>query len=400
MTGTDDPRAAGGTAMYRRTLLALFCAGFATFSQIYSPQGLLPEIAVDFGVDAGTSSWALGASTIGVAVWVIPWARLSDRIGRVAAMRWALLSAMVAGLSAPLMPGFEAFIAARFLEGVLLSGLPAIAVTAVAETVRLNVLGTTIGIYVAGNTIGGLSGRIIAAEVGELWGWRAGLIAVAVIAAIGILVFVVIVPPTVVHTPPAASVWRGLLANLKSPGVMVLVIQPFLLMGGFVAIYNYLAFRLQQPPFDLTLAQVSWLFLAYLAGALVSSWIWKIIGNTPPVTVMLVCVAVMLAGLGLTLLPSLWAVIAGLLLFTGAFFGTHSIASALINRRADVGRSLATPLYNLGYYAGSSLLGWLGGVAFAGGGWAGTVAMTAGAAVLAAVLLWAHARWSGDVERS
>ncbi|MFV0435483.1 MAG: MFS transporter [Leucobacter sp.] len=395
-------RAEAGSPRYRRALVALFCAGLATFAQMYSPQGILPDLAADYGVTAGISSWAVGATTIAVAVGVLPWARLSDRIGRVTAMRAAMSAAMLIGLVTPFIPGYGWFIAARFAEGLALAGLPGIAVTALAETVSARALGGAVGTYIAGTTIGGLLGRIVAATASEWLAWRGGMAVVAVLAAAATVVFLLRIPPTAVPAPPGMPIVRATLANLRTPGLMVLVAQAFLLMGGFVAVYNYLAFRLQQPPFDLSLAQVSWLFLAYLAGAVSSWWVWRIASRVPPTAVLLACVGIMLAGLALTLLPRLLAVIIGLVLFTGAFFAAHSIASGLIERRSGEGRSLAPPLYNFGYYSGSSVLGWAGGAVYGGavfgiGGWAATVGFVAVAAGAAGALAWWYAVRNGGI---
>ncbi|NLB48068.1 MAG: MFS transporter, partial [Microbacteriaceae bacterium] len=163
-----DPRALIGSPTYRRALIALFFAGVTAFVQLYSPQGLLPDLADAFGLSAGTSSWAVGAATIGVAAGVLPWAVLSDRIGRVRAMRWAVIAGVVAGLLLPLAPTFGAIVVVRFIEGLALAGIPALAVTTLAETVSPRVLGAAVGTFIAGNTIGGLSGRIIAATVADL----------------------------------------------------------------------------------------------------------------------------------------------------------------------------------------------------------------------------------------
>lgn len=378
-------------------MIALFCAGLATFTQLYSPQGLLPAIAGEFDLTAGASSWAIGAATIGVAIGALPWARLSDRIGRVGAMRWAALAAVVVGTTLPFAPDFGSMIAIRLLEGFALAGIPAIAVTALAETIAPRALGAAVGTYIAGTTIGGLLGRILAAETAEALGWRGGLLTVAGFAAVVTVAFAILIPPTAVRPGPVLPVLGALLANLRNPGVMVTVAQAFLLMGGFVAAYNYLAFRLQEPPFGLTLAQVSWIFLAYLAGALSSRWAWRLVPRLPPTGAMLGCIGVMLAGLGLTLLNSLVPVLAGLILFTAGFFGAHAIANGLAARRATAGRSMAPPLYNLGYYAGSSLLGWAGGLAFAAAGWYGTAAMIAVAAVVAGAAAWGYAARRGGL---
>ena len=393
-----DPRAPAGSPLYRRALIALFGAGVATFAQVYSPQALLPDIAREFGMSASASSFAIGATTLGLAAGMLPWARIGERIGRVRAMRWAIVLAVVAGLVTPFVPGFGALIAMRFVEGLMLAGLPAIAVTALAETVAPLALGGAVGAFIAGNTIGGLSGRIVAASAAEHFGWHGGLFCVALLAAAGAALFLLLMPAAVVPVPVGLPVFRALIENLRTPAVAVMVAQAFLLMGGFVAAYNYLAFRLQAEPFGLSPAQVSWLFLAYLAGAAASRGVWVLLRKVPPTGVLLGGLATMLLGLGVTLLPWLLAIIAGLVLFTIGFFGAHSVALTLASRRAgDGGRSVAPSLYNLAYYAGSTLLGWAGGLAFAAGGWGGTAAMVAGLALTAAVLVWLEARSRGGL---
>jgi predicted MFS family arabinose efflux permease len=62
-----------------------------------------------------------------------------------------------------------------------------------------------------------------------------------------------------------------------------------------------------------------------------------------------------------------------------------------VGTRATVGRAQAASLYNLFYYLGSSIVGWLGGFVFAAMGWGATIGLVAGLAVLAALLAGAYA---------
>ena len=112
-------------------------------------------------------------------------------------------------------------------------------------------------------------------------------------------------------------------------------------------------------------------------------------------TVLLASIALMIIGVLITLLPPLVAILAGTVLFTGAFFGAHSVASGWAGTAARAGRAQSSSLYNLGYYGGSSLFGWLGGVFLAEHGWAGTVLMTVGLAVIAGVLALVLLRGAG-----
>ena len=82
----------------------------------------------------------------------------------------------------------------RMLEGMALGGIPAIAIAYLNEEVNKAHAALAAGSYVAGTTLGGLAGRLVAGPVGELWGWRAAALAVSVLAAAAAVLFLVLVP--------------------------------------------------------------------------------------------------------------------------------------------------------------------------------------------------------------
>ena len=101
----------------------------------------------------------------------------------------------------------------------------------------------------------------------------------------------------------------------------------------------------------------------------------------------------MMAGVAMTLSDNVIAVLIGLVVATAGFFGAHSTAAGWTGQAAPVGKAQASSLYNLFYYAGSSAIGWLGGVAFDARGWtavAVTILVFAGIAALLAALLSAR----------
>lgn len=375
-----------GSREYRRILFALLCAGIATFAQLYSPQGILPGLARDLHVDASRASLAVSAATIGLAVSVLPWSLVADRIGRVAAMRVSLIAATTLGLLMPWAPRFDVLMVIRVLEGVALGGIPAIAVVYLGEEIVRHHAAVAAGTYVAGTTIGGLLGRLIAGPVATVAGWRAGTFAVALLAAIAATAFFLCTPAPRGFTPRPVSVrrvLRAVAAHLRNPRLLVLYGQGFLLMGGFVAVYNYLGFRLEAPPYLMPTAAASLLFLAYLSGTVSSRAAGGIAPRTGRRRVMLGSIAVMILGVLLTLDAHLPVIIVGLVVMTIGFFGAHSIASGWTGARAEHDRAQATSLYNLWYYAGSSVFGYLGGLMFVALGWPGLVAMVVALAAIA-----------------
>lgn len=383
-------------------MAGLFFAALANFAMMHAPQALLPEISREFRVSVDTVSWAIGATTIGAAVGVLLWARLSDRWGRIRTLKLSVLIGLCLGFVTPLVPTFELFIILRAAQGLALAGLVGIAVVALAETIRPHVLGIALGTYVAGNTVGGLAGRVFGGLVIDELGWRGSLLFVAAISAVATVLFFVLIPPTAVAPKPGLSVWRGLISNLSNWGVFSLVLLGFLNMGSFVAIFNYLAFRLEDPPFLLTLAQVSWLFLTYLAGTVSSDWVWGIASRIPVTYVMLGSLMFVVAGALLMLSNSLWLVIVGLTVYTASVFGLHSLFTGLITRRADglPGESQAPSLYMLGFYAGMSVVGWFGGVVYQNGDWIALIIMVICIAAIAGLVIWGYAQRNGGLRHA
>jgi predicted MFS family arabinose efflux permease len=380
---------------YRRILAGLAFAGVATFAQLYSTQAVLPLIARELQVTAAEAALTISLATVGLALTVLPWSFLADRVGRVRAMAWGISAATVLGLLTPLAPSFPVLLALRTLEGMALGGIPAIAIAYLNEEVNKAHAALAAGSYVAGTTLGGLAGRLVAGPVGELWGWRAAALAVSVMAAMAAALFLLSVPPARNFTAAAASGLRGavstLAAHSRNPRLLAIYFQAFLLMGGFVAVYNYLGFRLSGEPFSLPASLISLIFLAYLSGTVSARWAAGLTLRFGRRNVMLAGTVLMIGGLALTLTQLLVLILAGLVLFTGGFFAAHSIGSGWTGVIASTGRAQAASLYNLAYYLGSSVIGWAGGLLFQSLGWAAlAVAVMALAGTTAVVTAVVH----------
>ncbi|WP_420178561.1 MFS transporter [Paenarthrobacter sp. TA1.8] len=384
-----------GSRGYSRVLAALALAGVATFAQLYSTQAILPLMAADLRITAAEAALSISLATVGLAVTVLPWSFVADRIGRVRAMAIGVAVATLLGLLVPLAPTVPWLLGLRTLEGMALGGIPAIAIAYLNEEVTKIHTALAAGTYVAGTTLGGLAGRLVAGPVGELWGWRAAALAVSLLATVSAVLFLVLVRKQRRFSPAPPMGFRGALRTLgrhsSNPKLVSLYLQAFLLMGGFVAVYNYLGFRLHAEPFGLPATVVSLIFLAYLSGTISSRWAAGLTTRFGRRNVLVAGIAIMSAGLAMTLVENLAATLAGLVIFTGGFFAAHSVGSGWTGAIATTGRAQAASLYNLSYYLGSSVIGWAGGLAFQAFGWpALALSVIALSCTTAAVTLIVH----------
>ncbi|ALE74260.1 MFS transporter [Pseudonocardia sp. EC080610-09] len=386
-----------GTPGFLRLGAALWLSGVATFVLVYSVQGLLPTLSAEFGVGSSTASLVLSATTGTLALAVLPLSAVTESWGRARVMTWALGVSAVLALLAPFAPTFESLVAIRGLQGVTLAALPALSMAHLTHEVAAKHLGGAVGLLIAGNTLGGLSGRLIATWVSDLGGWRAGLAAVGAVSVAATIAFRLLLPPATAPTPPRTrlrDLGGPLRRHLTEPGLLSLFGMAFLLMGAFVTVYNFLGFRLLAPPFSLPATLVGLVFLGYLAGSWASTRAGLLgdrFGRRP---VLWVATLVALAGIWVTWADLLVTVLAGLVMVTVGFFGAHSVASSWVGRRSALMTGAvpaqASSLYLVGYYAGSSAGGAVGGIAYDHAGWAGVVCyvsvLLAGALALALVL--------------
>lgn len=367
-----------GSRDYRRLLVGLFFAGIATFAQLYAPQAVLPLLAEGLGIAPATSALTVSASTLGLALAVIPWSGVADRMGRVPAMGVGVVAATLLGGGAAFATDVTMLLALRFAEGVALGAVPAVALAYLSEEVNARHVAAAAGSYIAGTTVGGLSGRIIAGPVGELIGWRWGVASAVLLCAVSAVLFLVLVPRARGFVAGRSrergdrgpSLLSRIWVNLKTPAQLALYTQGFLLMGAFVAVYNYLGFHLAAPPFLLSPVVVTLLFLAYLAGTFSSPRAGVLAVRHGRFIVLVASIGLTAVGVMLMAVPLVPVIVAGLIVFTAGFFGAHAVASGWtpVASRPEA-RAQASSLYYLGYYGGSSVFGWLLGLVFGAAGW-------------------------------
>ena len=377
-----------GSPGYRRATLALFCAGFATFALLYCVQPLLPALAEHFAVSAASSALALSLTTLSLALCLLLAGALAESWGRKPVMVAALGLAVALGLACAWVRDWHLLLLLRALLGLALSGLPALAMAYVGEEFDPEALPAAMGLYIGGTALGGMLGRLLAGLLADLGGWPLALGGIAGLGVLALLLFLWLLPPSRhFHAQPLSL--RGLLGNfaghLGHPPLRELFLQAFLLMGGFVALFNYVGFRLAAPPFSLSATLIGLLFVVYLGGILSAGWAGRLVARHGARQVLQGGIGIMLLGVALCAAPWLWAVVLGLALFTLGFFAAHAVASGQVGQRARGARAQASSLYLCAYYLGSSLVGYAAGWVWQRGGWLALLAALAGLFLLA---LW------------
>lgn len=395
-TATRPPEwVRSGTAAYRRACLALFLLGFASFSLIYCVQPLLPAFSDSFGISPAQSSLALSLTTGLLAVSIMMAGAFSQALGRRGVMFASMGLAAICNLAAAVLPSWQGLLAARALEGLVLGGVPAVAMAWLAEEIEPSQLGRAMGLYIGGTAFGGMMGRVGMGLVTEFASWRVAMGVLGAICLICAVLFLRLLPRSRNFVPrPGLDIAFHLRAwgnHLRNGALLRLYAVGFVLTSIFVTLFNYATFRLSGAPYLLSQTQISLLFLAFGFGIMSSSVAGNLTARFGRRRMHVAAFALMLAGVLLTLATSLGAIFAGIALVTTGFFVGHSVTSASVGPAAGAAKGHAASLYLLFYYMGSSVTGSIGGWVWQHGGWIAVVAFTA-ALALAGMMLAAAPR--------
>lgn len=378
-----------GSRNYHRANLAFFAAGFVTFVTLYDMQPLLPEFAREFRVSPALSSLPLSVATATLSVAMLFAGTLSETLGRKQVMAAAIFVSSLLTMFTSVCHDFGLLLGVRLLQGTVLAGLPAVAMAYLSEEMEPPALAAAMGLYISGNAVGGMAGRLYTAAATDLWGWRTALASIGVFCLALSCFFVRSLPPSHLKRRPFEFryLFSSLARHLADPLLLCLYGIGFMVMGSFVTLFNYLTFRLLESPYDLSQSQVSLIFLVYLLGSLSASLAGRLVNRFGRVAIIRVSLCAMAGGVLVTLAGPLAEIVGGVALFTIGFFGVHSVASSWVGRHAVVARAQASALYLFFYYLGSSVSGTAGGVFWLHTGWDGVVGLIVFLLLLAMVLL-------------
>jgi YNFM family putative membrane transporter len=141
---------------------------------------MLPMAAEHFKVSVGDTSLLVSSSTIGMALGLLFFAFKADSYSRKGLMTFSLISSALLTIISTWIPSLSLLIAIGIFKGFVVSGVSAVALAYLTEEVSAAVIGAAISMYLSGNTIGGMSGRILATILAGEIGWRNAVLVIGI----------------------------------------------------------------------------------------------------------------------------------------------------------------------------------------------------------------------------
>jgi MFS transporter, YNFM family, putative membrane transport protein len=386
-------------AAHRSTIsarqLAVGLIGYCAFINLYAPQSILPLLSHEFGASAAEVSTIITVSTLAVALTAPFTGAIADVLGRkrviVAAMFVIVVPTMMVGMATSL----SALIFWRAVQGLVLPPIFAVTVAYIGDEWPPREATTAAGIYSSGASLGGFSGRLVTGFLADLIGWRAGFNALAVIAFAGAIAVAFLLPHErrFVRSDGLLASGRQMLAHFRNGQLVATYAVGFGVLFNFICTFTYVSFHLAAAPYNLSSSALGAIFVVYLVGAALSPWIGWAVTRFGRRRFMVWVIALWVAGIALTLAPSLPLIILGLAISAGCGLLCQAISTGYVTITAKAGRSSAVGLYVTSFYIGGSFGAALGGVAWTLAGWPACVGLVvAMLLIMAGIVYFAWAR--------
>ena len=363
-------------------------AAFLTLVDLFATQAILPALAQAYGVSPAAMGLAVNASTLGMAIGALAVAFFSRRIDRRLgiAMALAVLALPTALLAAA--PDLATFAALRIVQGLCMASAFALTLSYLAEHCSASDSAGAFAAYIAGNVGSNLVGRLVAAGLVDHLGIAANFYAFSALNLAG----AVLVWFWLGRAAPAPmgiagmSPFEAWAAHLRNGALRASFGIGFLILFAFIGTFTYVNFVLVRAPLALSMMAIGLVYFVFLPSVLATPLAGRAVARFGTRAAFWSAIAVAVTGLPLLVLPSVPAVLAGLVLVGAGTFFAQATTTGFVGRAATADRGSASGLYLACYFtgglAGTAILGAL----FERAGWAACVAGIGVALVLAALL--------------
>ena len=374
---------------------AVGLAGYCAFINLYAPQSILPLLSGEFGASAAEVSTIITASTMAVALTAPFTGTIADVLGRKRVIVTAMFVLVVPTLMVGLATSLSALIFWRAVQGLVLPPIFAVTVAYIGDEWPPQEATTAAGIYTSGASLGGFSGRLVSGLLADLIGWRAGFTALAAVALAGAIAVAFLLPHErrFVRSEGLLASSRQMLAHFRNRQLLATFAVGFGVLFNFICTFTYVSFHLAAPPYNLSASWLGVIFVVYLTGSVLTPWAGWAVGRFGRRRFMVQVIALWVAGIALTLAPSLPLIIVGLAISAGCGMICQTVSTGYVTITAQAGRSSAVGLYVTSFYVGGSFGAALGGLAWTLGAWPGCVALVVAMLLLmAGIVFFAWAR--------
>jgi YNFM family putative membrane transporter len=355
---------------------AVALCGVCAFLELYCTQPLLPLLARIFNASETAVGMTVSAATLGVAVSAPVFGAFAERLPRKRVVVISLLGVSVPTLLAATSTSLAQLIFWRFLQGVTVPGIIAVVITYIGEEWPPERVALIMSFYVSGTALGGFLGRISSGILADRFSWRVSFLVLGAASLAGAAAVAAWLPHgrrrVLIQLPREADsgFYHQVRDLFRSRRLVATFAVGFNVLFSLVGVFTWITFHLSAAPFLLSTTALSSLFFVYLIGLAVTpaaGYLITRVGLRAGISGAILCA---IAGVLLTLDPSLKVVIVGLALLSSGVFIAQTASSTHLRVAAPAGtRVTAAGIYITFYYLGGAAGGVVPGIFWARGGW-------------------------------
>jgi MFS transporter, YNFM family, putative membrane transport protein len=384
-----------------RGVVGVFVCGMIAFLTLYATQPLLPLLEALFHASKSAVGWTVSASTLGVAIAAPLIGTFTERMNRKRVIIISILLLAVPTCAAASSTSLDWLVFWRLLQGLITPGVFATTIAYITENWPPTAVAPVMSIYVSGTALGGFSGRAVTGVMADHVGWRPSFVLLGLISLGGAALVAWLLPDQprslrAVMRPPLREIFLPMFAHLRNPRLLTTYLVGFNVLFSLVGVFTYITFYLAAPPFSLSTAEFSLLFVVYLVGLVATPLAGALLPRVGLRAGITGSILLSLAGVLLTLVHSLWIVVAGLALCCTGVFISQSCATSFLREAApESSRASAVGMYVACYYIGGTVAGVAPSLVWKLGGWTACAAMVAAIDLISIVI--ARRGWSETV---
>ena len=355
--------------------LTICMIGMFAFLQVYSIQAVLPVLMLDFAATEVQAGMIVGATVMAIAIMSPFLGMLSDAVGRKSFIVGALLFLAIPTALIAQSPSIAWMGVFRFMQGLSVPGITVVTIAYIGEEFKGRAVTELMSFYVSGSVLGGFLGRFLLGHLHEFMGWRHGYYVMAVMTLIGGVWVGKMLPKSRCFTanPNFRSAIQTLGEHLTNRYVVTACLLGSCVLFSLVGCFTFINLHLAGTPYELSTGALANIFAVYLIGVIITPLSTTLLRRFGSARTVRVAVMFSMVGVLLTLVTPLWGIIIGLAIMSSGVFVTQAATISYIAVNVEKGRSLASGLYYMGYYAGGTMGAWLCGLAYARGDWSMTV---------------------------
>jgi predicted MFS family arabinose efflux permease len=381
----DAHTASGG--LLRSVVIGL--TAFLTVVDLFATQAILPSLTRSYGVTPAAMSFAVNASTFGMAAagLVVAWfsRHIDRRKGILVSL--ALLSIPTALLATA--SNLTVFALLRVCQGVFMSAAFTLTLAHLAERCSARDAASASAAYITGNVASNLFGRLFSAAIADHLGLASNFYAFALLNLAGaILVYFTLgrtTPMAAMDTVQrsALAIWREHLSNAPLRAAFAI---GFFILFAFIGTFSFVNFVLVDEPFSVATMTLGFIYFVFLPSILTTPLAGRAVQRFGTRATFWGALGVAALGLPLLLAGYLPAVLIGMALIAVGTFFAQATATGFVGRAATTDRGSASGIYLACYFFGGLVGSAVLGQVFDLFGWAACVAGIGVALALAALL--------------